>query len=124
MDRFLSIVILTAVGVPSCFIVVWVFPGLEPHEVSRSTYKFYLILYALAIFATIAVVAVALFFAVRFLIRAVRIFIWRNKADRASHSPHPVVLMCADEKISRETGEHSVSRTILIAIPYTTVNPS
>lgn len=83
VDRFITIAVLAAIGIPSYFIVVWIFPfldlGLE-HYRSRHGYKFILLFYALVFFAAIAIVAVALFFAGRFLIRTIRAFPWRNKA--------------------------------------------
>lgn len=70
MSRILSVVILMAVVVPSYFIVIWIFPGLEHHNETRGAFKFFAILYTLALFVAIAIVAALLFAAGMFLKKA------------------------------------------------------
>lgn len=79
VDRFISVAVPAAIGAPSFFVVIWIFPDLE-HYASRGTIKFILFLYALAVFGAIAIVTFALFFAGRFLVRTIRAFSSRNKA--------------------------------------------
>jgi hypothetical protein len=80
VDRFFSAAILMAIGVPSYFIVVWIFPGLELHDVSRRSFKSFVLLYTLALFAAVAVVALVLFIAGRFLTRTIKAWFWRDDA--------------------------------------------
>jgi len=80
VDRFFSTVILMAIIMPSYFIVVWVFPGLDYHPESRGAFRVFAILYTLAFFAAIAGVALVLFIVGRFLTRTIRAWLWRDDA--------------------------------------------
>jgi len=52
----------------------------ELHDVSRSSFKSFVLLYTLALFAAIAGVAVVLFIAGRFLTRTIRAWFCRDDA--------------------------------------------
>jgi hypothetical protein len=80
LDRLFSAVILMAIIAPSYFIVVWIFPGLDYRPESRASFKLFAPLHTLALFAAVAVVALALFLVGRFLTRTIKAWFWRDDA--------------------------------------------
>lgn len=72
VDRFLSAAVLMAIGLPSYFIVIWIFPGLEVHDVSGRTFRSLVELYTLGLFAVVAVTALVLFIAGSILAKAIK----------------------------------------------------
>lgn len=61
IDRILLAAILMVVLIPSYFIVIWIFPGLDFHPETRGSFRTFAALYAFALFAATAIVAVILF---------------------------------------------------------------
>ena len=80
MDRLFSAVILMAIIMPSYFIVVWIFPGLDYRPESRASFKLFAALYTLALFAAVAVVALLLFVVGRCLTKTIKTWFWRDDA--------------------------------------------
>ncbi len=74
-----SAVILMAIIVPSYFIVVWIFPGLNYRPESRILQAIRA-LYTLALFAAVAVVALLLFVVGRCLTKTIKTWFWRDDA--------------------------------------------
>lgn len=78
---FVSNIILLALVIPSYFIVVWIFPGLEYHGTAKGR-GFWLIplIYTFGLFAAVAVAAVVLFIVGAILIGAFMAIFRRDKA--------------------------------------------
>ena len=79
--NFLSKFILLALIIPSYFIVVWIFPGLEYHGTLKGrAFTFIPLIYTVGLFAAVAVAAVILFTIAMILTQAIKALFSRSDA--------------------------------------------